>query len=198
VNCQNSIVRSIRAGPVGCGVFDQSGHLTAGETIKIAIIGCGNANRCDDGVGVEVVRLLKEREDFVRDERVLLLDAGTDGMAVMFAARGCTSLFIVDACRSNSAPGTLFEVPGTAIAAQKPHTFNLHDFRWDHALFAGRQIYSDDFPCDVTAFLIEAFNVDYGVGLSDNVRIGAERVAGKIEDRVRARLSASAGIGRAQ
>jgi hydrogenase maturation protease len=44
-----------------------------------------------------------------------LLDAGTDGMAVVFAARGCRTLIIIDAYLSGSDPGAIFEVPGTEL-----------------------------------------------------------------------------------
>ena len=72
------------------------------------------------------------------DPEVRLLDAGTDGMAVMFAARGCRTLILVDACRSGSEPGAIFEVPGSELAQPYAPGLNLHDFRWDHALYAGR------------------------------------------------------------
>ena len=85
-----------------------------------------------------------------------LLDAGTDGMAVMFAARGCRSLIVVDACRSGSEPGAIFEVPGAELEQRYQPTLNLHDFRWDHALHAGRAIFGEEFPDDVVVLLIEA------------------------------------------
>jgi hypothetical protein len=61
----------------------------------IAVIGCGNSNRCDDGAGPEVMRALIQRRADCDSPSVQLLDAGTDGMAVMFAARGCRSLIVV-------------------------------------------------------------------------------------------------------
>jgi Ni,Fe-hydrogenase maturation factor len=64
----------------------------------IVVVGCGNANRSDDGVGPEVVRALKDRGAGRRPEQVRLIDAGTDGMAAMFVARGCRSLIIVETC----------------------------------------------------------------------------------------------------
>src|ERR1700719_819304 len=103
----------------------------------IAVIGCGNPNRRDDGAGCEAVRALAAL-GLVTDPPARLLDAGTDGMAVMFAARGCRTLIVIDACRSGSEPGAIFEVPGAEL--EQPHrpALNLHDFLWDHALFAGR------------------------------------------------------------
>ena len=150
-----------------------------------AIIGCGNPNRCDDGVAARVLHLLHGA--IVEHGRVRLLDAGTDGMRVMFAARGCTALIIIDACRSGSEVGAIFEVPGAELAQPPPDSFNLHDLRWDHALHAGRRIFADDFPAEVTVFLIEAGRVEYGTEFSPAVAAAAERVAAIIADRVRAK-----------
>ncbi|MFA5951156.1 MAG: hydrogenase maturation protease [Hyphomicrobium sp.] len=156
----------------------------------IAVIGCGNANRRDDGAGLAVIRRLYAREALRANERVHLLDAGTDGMAVMFAARGCTSLIIVDACRTGVEPGAIFEVPGYELQSRSNHSLNLHDFRWDHALYAGRQIYRENFPKDVIAYLIEAHDLEFGCELSNNVQASATRVADMIEVRILATLRA--------
>jgi hydrogenase maturation protease len=120
---------------------------------------------------------------------VRLLDAGTDGMAAMFAARGCASLILVDASRSGSMPGAVFEVPGSELEASPPSALSLHDFRWDHALFAGRRMYGDDFPADVTVLLVEAATIDFGLELSPPVAAAAQAVAERIEHLVRERLA---------
>ena len=73
----------------------------------IAVIGCGNPNRRDDGVAGEVLGLLAPQIAGA----VRLFDAGTDGVAVMFAARGCRRLIVVDACSTGAVPGAVFEVP---------------------------------------------------------------------------------------
>jgi hydrogenase maturation protease len=143
-----------------------------------AVIGCGNPARRDDGVAGEVLRRLASHAR----ENIKLLDAGTDGVAVMFAARGCRRLLIVDACRTGAEPGAVFEVPGAALEPDHAPPLATHDFRWDHAIAAGRRIYRDDFPDDVTVFLIEAETLDFGIGLSAPVatsaRIVADRIAG--------------------
>jgi hydrogenase maturation protease len=146
---------------------------------RLAVIGCGNATRCDDGVGPAVVRLLIGR-GFGGDEHVRLLDAGTDGMAVMFAARGCEELLIVDACRSGASPGAIFEVPGAELEQRTEAALTLHDFRWNHALHVGRQIFGAAFPRAVTVFLIEAASIDFGCALSAPVQQAAEVVADRI------------------
>jgi hydrogenase maturation protease len=150
----------------------------------LAIIGCGNPNRRDDGAGIEVLRRLRGHVDNAGGVR--LLDAGTDGMGVMFAARGCAAVIIIDACRTGSEPGAIFEVPGAELERRHAGSFTLHDFRWDNALYAGRQIFRENFPTDVTVFLVEAESVDFGIGLSPVVDAAVDRIAAKIRERVNA------------
>jgi hydrogenase maturation protease len=154
----------------------------------IAVIACGNANRRDDGAGPEVMRTLKAGALSGREPDIRLLDAGTDGMAVMFAARGCRSLIVIDACRSGSEPGAVFEVPGAELEQRYQPNLNLHDFRWDHALHAGRSIYGADFPDDVLVLLIEAADVDFGLGLTPQVAAAVTKVTARIEGLVEKRM----------
>ena len=158
--------------------------------MTISIIGCGNTNRNDDGVGVYVVGALKEALTasdaagrYAEDVRIF--DAGTAGMEVMFQARGSTSLIIIDASRSGAEAGAIFEVPGAELEKQGEPSYNMHDFRWDHALFAGRKIFKEDFPNDVKVFLIESQNLDFGLELSDVVKKSADRVVEILLERLR-------------
>jgi hydrogenase maturation protease len=146
----------------------------------IAVIGCGNTNRRDDGVGGEVLRILAARGAGGDPSRATLLDAGTDGVAVMFAARGCHRLMIVDACRTGTDPGAIFEVPGEALQVAGGPPLATHEFRWDHAIAAGRMIFRNEFPADVTVFLIEAESVEFGVGLTPCVAAAAIKVSDRL------------------
>ncbi|GAB1538519.1 hypothetical protein NUACC21_11810 [Scytonema sp. NUACC21] len=55
-------------------------------------------------------------------------------------------------------------------------SYNLHAFRWDNALAAGRKIFKEDFPEEVTVYLIEAENLDFGFELSSAVKYSADLV----------------------
>jgi hydrogenase maturation protease len=156
----------------------------------ITVIGCGNANRSDDGAGPAVVRALRQRGTAYPD--VKLLDAGTDGMAVMFAARGSCTLIVVDACRSGAAPGAIFAVPGSVLEQDYRPALNLHDFRWNHALAAGRRMFGREFPRDLTVFLIEAENLGLGVALSQAATAAVETVTGDIVALIAARRAEAA------
>ena len=106
------------------------------------------------------------------------------------AARGCRTLIIVDACRSGSEPGATFEVPGAEFEQRYAPSLNLHDFRWDHALFAGRRIFREEFPADVTVMLIEAQTIELGIGLSPAVSAGVAKTVDRIDGLIASRLSA--------
>ena len=155
----------------------------------LSIIGCGNTNRSDDGVGVYVARRLMARFKSRPVADVSVFDAGTAGMEVMFQAKGSAALMIIDASLSGSTPGDIFEVPGEELRAVKDPGYNLHDFRWQHALHAGKQIFKDAFPDDVTVFLSEAESVALGLALTPSVRRAGERVADIISERVSARAT---------
>ena len=153
----------------------------------IAVIGCGNPNRSDDGAGVAVIQALRESAALRERADVRLFDAGTDGMAVMFAARGCATLIVIDSCKTGGEPGALFEVPGAELEAPHQPSLNLHDFRWDHALHAGRRIFGDQFPRDVVVLLVEAGSLALGVGLSDPVAAASRRVCSRVEQLIAGR-----------
>jgi hydrogenase maturation protease len=158
----------------------------------LTIIGCGNANRCDDGVGSHVAARLLEAVAARQFQRVQVFDTGIAGMDVMFRARGSDALIIIDASRSGSEAGSLYEVPGAELANVPDPGYTLHAFRWDHALYAGKQIFRDEFPDDMTVYLIEAENLGLGLELTPCVQAAAERVVAKILQRLEVRAGAGA------
>jgi len=142
----------------------------------LTIIGCGNLNRCDDAVGVIIAQRLQQYLAENPHPNVRVYDCGTAGMEVMFQARGSKQLVVIDASSTNSEAGAIFKVPGKELEALPEPSYNLHDFRWDNALAAGRKIFQDDFPEDVTVYLIEAANLSLGLELSLEVRHSADLV----------------------
>jgi len=153
----------------------------------IVIIGCGNPNRSDDGVGPHVASLLMQN---AVPAHVRVFDGGTDGMSVMYRARGATHLIIVDARIPESAPGAIYEVPGEVLEAPPKQSLNLHDFRWDNALYAGQRIYGDAFPTHISVLLIEAESLELGLGLSPLVADAATKVEARIREKIDTWLAA--------
>lgn len=148
-----------------------------------AVIGCGNLNRSDDAAGVRVVQRLRQlvvQTCGALPLDLTLFDAGTAGMEVMFAARGVQDLVIVDACRSGAAPGSIYQVPAHELVNAPPQSYGLHDFRWDHALYAGQRIYGAAFPTAIQVWLMEVENTDLGLTLTPVMADAVETVAQRL------------------
>ncbi len=144
------------------------------------VIGCGNLNRSDDGVGVRVIQQLRRHFGTALPPGVRLFDAGTGGIEVMFQARGAQRLIIVDACRSGAQAGAVFRLPGSEINTAHQPGYSLHDFRWDHAVHAGRQIFGAAFPADLVVYLVEAGSLQLGTELTAPVSGAVALVCGQI------------------
>jgi hydrogenase maturation protease len=94
----------------------------------------------------------------------------------MFKARGADALIIVDACSSSADAGAVFRLPGSEIGTAHQPAYSLHDFRWDHAVHAGRRMFGDDFPNRLTVYLIEAGSLSLGLELTSEVAAAVETV----------------------
>jgi len=158
-------------------------HVDAASSVPtcdLLVVGCGNLLRGDDGVGPILVRHLW---DGGVPGSVRLVDGGTAGMDVAFQMRGAARVVIVDACRTGAAAGTVFRVPGPAVEDLPPLTeLHTHSFRWDNALAFARWLLGEDYPDDVTVFLIEATSFEPGAELGPEVEKAMHEVLGLIRD----------------
>jgi hydrogenase maturation protease len=154
--------------------------------VRTLIIGCGNILRGDDALGPILIRHLWEMG---LPSGVHCADGGTGGLDVAFQMRGVPEVILVDACKSGSEPGALFQVPGEKLEHLPPLTgIHTHAFRWDHALAFGRWLLKDEYPKNVTVYLIEGVNFGFGEPLSAPVERSMKILAHKLMDSMNARL----------
>lgn len=158
----------------------------------ICVIGCGNLLRGDDAAGPILIRRLWE---LGTGEHTRLVDGGTAGMDVAFQMRGAERVILIDACTSGEEPGSLFRVPGDAIADLPPPTdIHSHSFRWDHALSFAKWLLKDHYPPSVEVWLIEAESMGHGAELSPRVAKAVEdlsqRLASELEEAAQSRQPA--------
>jgi hydrogenase maturation protease len=152
--------------------------LCAHVRSDVVVVGCGNLLRGDDAVGPILIRHLWEEGV---PENVTLVDGGTAGMDIAFKMRGARRVVIVDAAATGAAPGTIYEVPGHELEQLPPLAgLHTHQFRWDHALAFGRWLLQDEYPTDITVYLIEVAQVDHGAPLSEPVATAMHQVGGII------------------
>lgn len=151
--------------------------------VRTLIVGCGNLLRGDDAVGPVLIRHLW---DCGLPEGVRCADAGTGGMDVAFQMRGAGEVILIDACRTGSPAGAVFRVPGEQLEQLPPLTgIHLHSFRWDHALAFGRWLLKEDYPKNITVYLIEAQDLEFGAPLSAPVEAAMMKLAARLLEQVR-------------
>ena len=149
---------------------------------SILVIGCGNVLRGDDAAGPILVRRLGNRG---LPEGVRCVDGGTGGIDVVLQMRGVPEVILIDACRSGSEPGSLFEIPPAEFENLPPPAgLDLHAFRWDHAVALARSLLKDDHPETVTAYLIEGERFEVGEGLSPAVDQAIDRLIDLLLERL--------------
>jgi hydrogenase maturation protease len=166
---------------------NQAGPPPADPVCELAVVGCGVTGQGDDEAGLAVVRQL--REDGV-PAGVRLVDGAAAGTGIAASLRGAKRVIVVDAASTGAAGtagtrgttgGPVTRIPGTDVEDMPPLS-GLHrrSFRWDHALAFARWLLGDEYPSDVTVYLIEAADRTPGGGLSATARDGISQVLGLV------------------
>ncbi len=137
---------------------------------SVLVLGLGNLLLEDDGVGLELLRQLRDRlgplpgVDFV--------DGGTQGVALLGVLEGRRSLLILDAVSRGAAPGN--PEPGGVVriddplAVATPQDFGAHGASASGLLAAARLI--GELPERIALVGVVPAAMSTGVGLSDVVR----------------------------
>lgn len=156
---------------------------------KTAILGFGNPVRSDDGVGCYVIEELKKSSALSPD--LTLIDMGTSAFEVLFQLKGHERLILVDAVVNTGEPdGTLYLLPASAIESEiqdDPMVF-LHSLKWSQALSYARRILGNEYPEDVSVYLIAVSQTRLEVGLSEAVQEAGNKVVQLIGENLSAAL----------
>jgi hydrogenase maturation protease len=149
------------------------------------IIGVGNIYRSDDGVGICVVRRLREQVP----SGVTILEESGEGAALLETWKGAAAVILVDAVQSGAPPGTIHRLD--AHTAQIPSRFfhySSHAISVAEAIELARAL--DVLPQRLLVYGIEGRNFAAGVGLSKEVEQAAAAVVAHMLDEVRALMAA--------
>jgi hydrogenase maturation protease len=145
---------------------------------KTAILGFGNPVRSDDGVGCLVIEELQKR---LGDQAIdiSLIDMGTSAFEVLFQLKGHERIIFVDGVMNSGEPdGTLYRLPASAVEAavqDDPMVF-LHSLKWDQALSYAKKILGQEYPEDISVYLIAITNIRIELGISDVVQEAGMKV----------------------
>ncbi len=149
--------------------------------MRTVVVGLGNPVRADDGVGLAVARLVRER--LGEAEGVHVTELGAGGLRLAEAVSGYDRAIVVDALAAGGAPGTvrrlgLDDLTGCRTVAC------THDTSLPTALDVWRLL-GAPVPGEVTIFGIEVQDVDrFTERLTDDVARAVPGAADAVIDEI--------------
>ena len=92
---------------------------------EIVLLGVGNILLTDEGLGVHVVKDLKE--SFAFTPAITIIDGGTMGMELLTYMRGMKKILLVDAINGGEPPGTVYEFPHKELEQYFTEHISVHE-----------------------------------------------------------------------
>jgi hydrogenase maturation protease len=135
------------------------------------VIGCGNRERGDDGVGPFVAEQLRKLGISVE------IQTG-EALALIEAWRGCDDVVVVDAMVTGASAGTVCVWDGGKQMPTGSSTASTHGLGVGEAIELARVL--GRLPVRLQVYGIEAKSVDLGNELSPEVQCAAEEVVSRI------------------
>lgn len=132
----------------------------------ISIIGIGNSIMGDDGVGVHAVFKLKEMK---LQPGIEIFDAGTDAFYALAAMNGKDKAIILDACKGNNAPGTLYRFICDPMHGKLEPAFRLsmHGMNFMDVMITSGTL---KLPHEIVLLGVEPEMIDWSCELSSKVK----------------------------
>lgn len=145
---------------------------------RVLVLGIGNRFRSDDGVGPAVA-------DRLRALGIPAEERSGEGAELIDAWQGHDTVIVVDACRSDAAPGTVLRIDAAVepLPAGLFH-YSSHLFGLAEAVETARAL--GRLPRRLIVFGIEGAAFGFGDSLSPAVEIAAGEVVRRVAAEVRA------------
>jgi hydrogenase maturation protease len=144
--------------------------------MRVLVLGIGNILLKDEGGGVRLIEALEQA--FAIPGGVELLDGGTAGIELLDHISKRELLVIVDAMRNGHPPGTVYRIEGEDVPAAFMTNISPHQLGISN-LLATAQL-NDSMPERIVLFGIEPEDISTGLGLSEPVEKGLEKLIGEV------------------
>jgi hydrogenase maturation protease len=118
--------------------------------LRILAIGVGNILRTDDGVGLHVLRKIKE----VKPE-IDTVDVGLGSLEILEYMQGYDVVYIIDAIESGGSPGTVYKVNLTD-GQSPPIITHSHGVDLVSTIKIGQLLYPEKLPKKIILLAVEA------------------------------------------
>lgn len=139
---------------------------------NVLVIGIGNPDRGDDGVGPMVARALEDR----LSPGITVLERNSDGLGLIGDWAGHDTVICIDAAAPMGEPGSIHRIDLSVSELPPDVAFtSSHAFGLAEAIALARTLGS--MPQAMIVYAIEAAQFDHGAPLSAEVAAAARQVA---------------------
>ena len=135
------------------------------------VLGLGNLVHADDGVGVHAIERLQ------KDPRVppgvVLIDGGTQGLALLPHISGFQRLLVIDAVDVGEPPGTIVRLEGKALD-KLPGKPSVHQLGFADLMVAFKLL--GEMPEEVVVLGVQPLSTEWSAELTPPVNEGMDRL----------------------
>lgn len=146
---------------------------------ETVIIGIGNTIKSDDGVGVEVVRMLDGRVG----EDVELVEGSIYCADLFGFLEGVRRAIFVDGIDAGEEPGAVFRFTPDEIKAGTSNPLSIHDFGLYELINTARLM--GQCPDDITIFAVQVEDTAFGDTLTEKVMAAVPTVCDLVLEEIR-------------
>ncbi len=144
----------------------------------ICVVGFGNLLLGDDGVGIQIIQKLEERD---LPNQVDIIDAGTYGAILFSLIEKYNKIIIVDAFRSNQdIENIIFMKASHIIKEKEKYYFSGHDLSLFDIFSMMKSVYSEKILDNICILGIRIHKIEESLELSDDVTKSAEMAVNMI------------------
>jgi hydrogenase maturation protease len=147
----------------------------------VRIIGFGNKYRSDDGIGIRVIEELKKLS-FFKD--IDAIDGGTSGTDLLFLAKECRKIIIIDAIDIGEDTGGIARIKESDIEdfiKKDCRSLSLHDLNLSDILKLIRAL---KINIDITIIGVKPASTDLGENLSPEVERKIPQIISMVKEEI--------------
>lgn len=146
---------------------------------KTLVLGLGNLVHSDDGLGVHAIQKLMLDPRIPSD--VVLMDGGTQGLALLPHISAFQRLLVIDALDVGEKPGTMVRVEGEALR-NLPGKASVHQLGFADLLVALELL--GDLPEEIVLLGIQPLATDWSTELTTPVRTALDQLPDFVIDQL--------------
>ena len=148
---------------------------------KVTVIGIGNTLMRDDGVGIEVIELLKQSR-LPSDVVVDIIDGGLAPDLSVMIEEGIDKLVIIDAIQAGGTSGTVYHFTADVLE-KSAHSGSPHNLGLKQSLALMKVI--GILPPETIIIGVEPADMGFGNGLTPGVRAALPQIVEAVQKEIR-------------